>query len=452
MSLQRYLFILVTLFILLLGLGQLWYFDHLEQQLATEVEQKSLTLSKRILDISSQYTTPSSTNARVNIDIQTTPNKHMDLGNGVVFTTGDKTQTLTISRQSSEATKTAAQVLIRPLQDSRAFTIFHRSGTHFDQQVVQFDQQNSAVAQYFNQLMWATAILCVCGVLFALWLAKHISNPLSRLSSGFQQLEQGNLGSTIPEQGIKEVKNTFARFNRMSKRLLQLNAIEKSYQQREQLAELGEVARGLAHALRNPLNTIGLAAEQLQQQNLPLNEQQQLARQIQHKVKHLDANIKALMNLTTSGIDRHQAIDLISIIEDVRMELSMSYHQQIVVDCPQEVAFFGAANEVRTILHSLITNAVEASPSDRPVKVIANMQDNTLKIDISDQGSGIDTTIKDQLFKPHISTKAEGAGMGLYIAKRMSQLYYQGDVQLQSSPSGGTIASLILRSQTQEQG
>ena len=67
-----------------------------------------------------------------------------------------------------------------------------------------------------------------------------------------------------------------------------------------------------------------------------------------------------------------------------------------------------------------------------------------------DQGKGIDPQIKSQLFKPHITNKPEGAGMGLYIAKRISNLHYHGDISLTDNSPQGCIATLTLSSATTE--
>ena len=238
------------------------------------------------------------------------------------------------------------------------------------QQIVSFNQQDSALSNYFNWLTSGTIALFAVGVMFAYWLARHISRPLKSLSDGFNRLEDGELGTQVSPQGIREVRVTLDKFNHMSERLAHLNQLEKQFQQQQQLAELGEVSRGLAHTLRNPINTIGLAVEQMSLDTTSDEQRNVLSHQIRQKINHLDGTIKALLSLTASGVNRDQNIDINTVIEDIIMELSMSGNATPVHFSPREPLMIkGAHSEIRAMLHSLLTNAVEASTADSPVNV-----------------------------------------------------------------------------------
>ena len=67
-------------------------------------------------------------------------------------------------------------------------------------------------------------------------------------------------------------------------------------------------------------------------------------------------------------------------------------------------------------------------------------------VKVVDEGKGLADDIKENLFKPHITSKSEGAGMGLFIVKRLSQLHYGGDVELHNRAEGGCEATLTLQS------
>ena len=67
-----------------------------------------------------------------------------------------------------------------------------------------------------------------------------------------------------------------------------------------------------------------------------------------------------------------------------------------------------------------------------------------------DSGSGLSSDDIDNLFKPHFTTKSEGAGMGLFIVKRICEMYYQGSISLHNIDSGGCEAKLILNHALQD--
>jgi signal transduction histidine kinase len=468
MSLKRYLFVIIAVFVLLLSATQLFFINTIQQQISSEVEDKSRALSKQALKlladtlpsseriITAQHIGPlprtkSDTPAWV-IRINNTPNKVVDLGEGYEFVTGNQTQTVKIASRVNPPVvefreRLAGQLQamhFRPLDDSYAFAVSNNSDGQIAQHIVQFGKHDSAINQYFNWLIGGTLMLTVLGLLLAYWLASHISQPLQTLAKGFVNIEQGHLGSQVTPSGIKEVRDTMLSFNQMSHRLVELSEIEKRFGQQQQMAELGEVARGLAHTLRNPINTIGLAIEQMSHTDMPQNQRIELASQVRQKISHLDNSIKGLLRLTTSDMTRNQTIDLNQVVNDIELEMAMTSNTKIAFSPVQSVEMLGAEVEIRAMIHTLVVNAVEASDEQQTVSVFVSQQNDAVQVQVLDQGTGLDPQIEAQLFKPHITSKPEGAGMGLYIAKRICQLHYHGDIQLSENSPKGCIATLTL--------
>src|SRR5690606_30297770 len=95
------------------------------------------------------------------------------------------------------------------------------------------------------------------------WLAHRITAPLRGLGLTAGELADGRLGAQAPVAGSPEVRDTITTFNRMSTQLAELQQQAEQLRQRRALTELGEIGRGLAHALRNPLHAVGLTLEEL---------------------------------------------------------------------------------------------------------------------------------------------------------------------------------------------
>jgi signal transduction histidine kinase len=463
MSLKRYLFLLVALFVVLMAAIQLSFIYYVQQQVSAEVEEKSRALSKQAIELLLESTlpdlkqqTPVKSSNELSIRIKSTPNKMIELGDGYQFITGEQTKTISISSAhepsnviiKDELRGGLQQLSISRLKNNYEFSVDVDNNRHFHRQIIQFDKKDSAVQRYFNWLILATLVASVVGLFLAYLLARHISIPLAHLSKGFKQLEDGDLGSLVVVGGIKEVRDTLLRFNHMSIRLAELNDLERQFAQQQQMAELGEVARGLAHTLRNPINTIGLAIEQMSQQQMTDQQRSELAIQARQKIVHIDNTIKSLLTLTTAGVDRAQIVDINQVIEDIIMELSMVGSNQIKFSASQRCELQGAESEIRSMIHTLLVNAIEASPDSEPVSVFIDTNNNKIAVTIIDQGTGIEESIQKELFKPHVSTKPEGAGMGLYIAQRICRLHYQGDLTLKSNIPQGCIAELTLSQQT----
>jgi signal transduction histidine kinase len=310
------------------------------------------------------------------------------------------------------------------------------------------DTLPSSSKNLFNRIQITLVIVGLLGLVFAYWLSIKFNKPLKQLTDGFQQLAQGEYQHQVKEQGVGEIRATIKLFNQMVKRLQQLSTAEKQHKEIAHLAELGEVSRGLAHALRNPIHTIGLSIEQLSDDHLSEQQKTKLIKTMQNKIANIDKNIKGLLTLTTTGINREDKVPLLAVIQDIMLEYKSYQNKDIAfeISVDKNIQVTGAESEIRSILHTLINNACEANDSHSKVIIKSIIHKNTnIDIIVQDQGKGIDEHIQDQLFQPHVSTKPEGAGMGLYIAQRLISLHYQGNISLanhvnQNQQTDGCIA------------
>jgi signal transduction histidine kinase len=245
----------------------------------------------------------------------------------------------------------------------------------------------------------------------------------------------------------------------MSNQLDNLADAESKLQQQQHLTEISDVSKGIAHALRNPMHTIGLAIEQLQNSELPQVQKNKLFSQIQSKIVQLDKNIKALLAVTSDGLQRDQTLLLSALIQDVILELKQTHNNakgklEVHLELDRSIKIVGAESEFRSIIHTLIFNAYEASletindpekqDQDKMItlKIKTYTENELAVISIIDFGSGLTKDIESKLFTAHCSTKAEGAGMGLYISKRLVELYYDGTLTVENNLTENSISGV----------
>jgi signal transduction histidine kinase len=298
--------------------------------------------------------------------------------------------------------------------------------------------------QLINNIQWVLVICCFIALILAYWLSGQFNKPLKSLSLGFRKLAQGDYQHHVDETGVKEMRETIRHFNATVIHLDELTLAAKHHSEIAHLAELGEVSRGLAHALRNPIHTIGLSIEQLSDEDLTENQRILLIKTVQNKIHHIDKNIKALLTLTTTGVQRDDHVPVLAVIQDILLEYKSCQNrpQTFITDVEPSLEIIGAESEIRSIFHTLIINACEANPINGLVNISAkDNTDGVIILNVIDQGKGIDPAIADKLFQPHISTKPEGAGMGIYIAHRIINLHYHGDIVLKNAIPNGCEAS-----------
>lgn len=288
-------------------------------------------------------------------------------------------------------------------------------------------------------------VAILLGWLATFWISHRVSKPLQHLQAGHRQLATGTLGIQLQEEGSQELRQTIRDFNQMSEQLAEWQQLLKRQQQLEQLAELGEISRGMAHALRSPLHVIGLALEQLADEQDP-EQKQQLQHQIRQKMQAIDHHIQQLLAIKQDA-PREQEINIPALLEDLQLELS-SHPKHPTLQCSygENLPLLrGNDIELRNIIHTVLVNAVEASPDNATILIDTHCDNNSYVLKITDQGKGLDEAIKARLFQPHITTKPDGAGMGLYIARRQIRLHYDGDITLRNNPGGGCIATITLK-------
>ena len=478
MRIQQALALGILTIFLLMAIGQLgtlwWFQQQLQQQLTTQ----SGELSKMVL-------------ARTAEKLQLVTHNITEQGQSFVFSTENQLETTTTESSSSPqqtntgqsaATSTAPTIIATPTantttqgaapsasnpqikvirmdtlsanalpgvmqQELEQILVELKTDQPSSTQWVQrfkVERQGSSqqiLQQYLSYQLFALLISIMLALSLTLWLGYRFIAPLQLLVSGFRRLAQGEQQVQLAfTPTLQEYQYVLNQFNLTSQQLDELASHREQLAQQQQLVELGEISRGLVHALRNPIHTMALALEQLPQTD---PQQQALQQLIEQKMQHINRTLTALLTLSCEGVDRRQPVSLPLILQDIALEFSYQ-PVQLALWLPDQLLLQGAETELRSICHAVISNAVEASPIDGIVTIQLTEQQGTAILQVMDQGPGIPSAIAGQLFQPHISSKAEGAGMGLYLCQRLLQRYYHGHVELQAASSGGCIAILTI--------
>ena len=410
MSIRFALFSGIIALLLVMALSQTALIYGFKQRLQQEITEQSTELTRVVLQMTAEklqagsHTTqaPAEVKQQVKIiELEKTPGTVVNLQNQL-----------------------QQQLLVLTSKDPQQLKTWH----------VKTDRSTSPlIADFMRYTLLMIGISTIIAILLALYLAHRFIRPLDHLLQGFRQLQDGELGHTIKEQGLQEYRYVAQQFNQMSVQLAQLAEQAEQAQQQQHLVELGEISRGMVHALRNPIHTLTLLLEQVAHSD-DAALRQQLADTAEQKMQQINRSLTALLTLSCADINRQHRVSLLSVVQDLMLEFSSASVQfQLAGDT--DLVINGAESELRTILHAVISNAVEASPAEGVISLTFDKRQKQLLID--DMGPGLDATIAAQLFSPHCSSKAEGAGMGLYIAQRLLQRYYHANISLDNRVGGG---------------
>ncbi len=226
--------------------------------------------------------------------------------------------------------------------------------------------------------------------------------------------------------------------------------------QAQRNAAWSEVARRLAHEIKNPLTPIQLSAERLRHKYLgkmptrDSNALDRLTRTIVQQVEAMKAMVNAFSDYARAPQIQLRDVDVNELVNDV-VELYRASDSEVVIettlakDLPPLEA---DADRLRQILHNLIKNALEASPPETPARIhietlfVKEPSRDLVEIRTRDFGRGLPENLTDDIFDPQVTTKTKGSGLGLAIVKKIVE-EHGGVVWAESQPQGG--ASVIMQ-------
>ncbi len=224
-------------------------------------------------------------------------------------------------------------------------------------------------------------------------------------------------------------------------------------------AAWGDVARRLAHEIKNPLTPIQLSAERLRRKLLPqLNEDDaEVVERATHTIVQQVESMKAMVN-AFGDYARPPAMQLAPvdlnklILEIIELYQANPIHAYLELSLDEDTPYIeGDAIRIRQLLHNLIKNSLEAlegSSAGRlyvTTRCIEDVGGEFVDLRVSDNGPGFPPDMIDRLFEPYVTSKVKGNGLGLAIVKKIVE-EHGGAVWAQNTRSGGaTIRIRLLR-------
>ena len=285
------------------------------------------------------------------------------------------------------------------------------------------------------------AVLLVAGLFASAFLSRRLTQPLRSLADGAEALGRGDFGIQVPESASGEVGDLQRAFNGMSARLAELEAERELWQEREHLAQLGDLSRGLAHTLRNPLHTLGLAVEELASGP---DDRQDLVTTSRSQIRRIDRWLRSFLALGAEEVAEPEVTDLGVLVRGVALESVQQGSDVRVVGGNDRLMVQVVPGAVRAAIGNLIENATEVSPEGEPVEVTIAVEDDDAVVRIVDGGPGIPDSVRERLFSPHVTTKVGGSGMGLFLARQLIVGMHGGILEVVDGVEGGTVATMRL--------
>ncbi len=317
--------------------------------------------------------------------------------------------------------------------------------------------QASAVRSSVRRLFVATVVVAVLlGTLANVFFYRSLL-PLKSMVDAVRDITRGHYEVRVPAEGGDEVAFLAGEFNAMAQALgeqrLEIERNQRFLRQSEKLSAIGELSLGVAHEVRNPLSTIQMTLHALRKrQDLSRVESERVDLAL-HEVDRLEGLVSSLLEYGRPTAPHMAAVDVAALIEH-SIDLVEAESARCGVRVTAEAIEPGLPrieaddDQVMQILVNLLLNAVQASPEGGRVRVAAALDAGArtgaaVSIRIADDGPGIDPEELKRIFTPFFTTRRDGTGLGLPVARKIAEAH-GGELTVDSTPGRGTTAELKL--------
>jgi nitrogen fixation/metabolism regulation signal transduction histidine kinase len=288
-------------------------------------------------------------------------------------------------------------------------------------------------------------VILLLSLAFALLMAERLSNPIRRLAEGANIVAQGDWAYRLRLSAGGEIGHLVSAFNDMVSRL---DTQRRRLIDMEKMASWREVARHLAHEIKNPLLPIRLTVEELRDQykggDAAYRELvDESVRVVGEEVDHLQTLVKEFSAFARLPELKPRRGSLETIVADVaRLYAQVPVH--IDVDPGLGDSRFDP-DQMRRVVVNLMDNAASAlKDTERPeISICLSRERDDVVLSIADNGPGIEPGAAGRVFEPYFTTKPEGSGLGLAMVKNIV-LLHGGSIDVRSRPGKGTTFVIAL--------
>ncbi len=353
--------------------------------------------------------------------------------------------------ERTRATAALAQLIIKEqliLAKSAELADYHRQRVT---RTAEDLEETEAGLRTFTIFLGATAILV--GLLVTAWVTLAL-RPLRRLRDAARRIAAGDYQSRIAEQGPTEVADLAREFNVMGRAV---DERERERVRSERLAAVDKMASMIAHEVRNPLSSIGLNVEMLEEELERLTagdaasgeEARALCKSTLHEIHRLNSlteDYLTLARLPKPSLEQKPLAPILRAVADfVREDMSKRKVELSAVVEAEDASAAVDSEQLWQCLLNLLRNAAEAVAQKGGGRVELRLRraGEHVVIDVKDDGSGIEEQVLPRLFDPFFSTKKHGSGLGLALTQEIVR-DHGGEISVKTELRQGSTFSISL--------
>jgi len=311
------------------------------------------------------------------------------------------------------------------------------------------------IIKKLNRLRWwifiAATMAAIIGGMAGLYFSRTLILPLQRLAGATYSIARGNWEERLENVRTDEVGRLTESFNMMAASLVakkeELENTYKALVQKEKLAEVGNFSMIIAHELKNPLGIIKGSVDILDKPSTEAALKTTMIRYIQDEVLRLNKLINDFLSFAKPTPPNKSPADINRLVKRLAEHFTVPAEIDKCITIKADPGNLPKIDideeQIYQVLLNLVNNAVQSIDKKGTVFLETEKGDTVVRIRVSNTGAKIPDDLKEKIFEPFMTTKAQGTGLGLSIVKKHVE-NHQGHITVSDRESGGTTFEITL--------
>jgi signal transduction histidine kinase len=273
---------------------------------------------------------------------------------------------------------------------------------------------------------------------------------IQALEAGVAAIREGRFESEIPETGAEEFRRLVRELNLLGAQMSRARSESgrTGVDQTRLLVRLGEMAAGVAHELRDPLQTLSLELDAVLRAAKGAPAVEEHVKEARRKVNRLDRAIRGFLTVARLRPPTSEPLDIDALLREVHDELepdaNLAGLELVRERSDEALNTRGDKQVLRQALHNLVKNSIQAQPTrDGRVVLRCGRSNGSIWMSVEDTGPGMSPAVLEKAFDLFFTTKSDGTGVGMALVRQAVELH-GGDVEVRSRPDEGTVVTMRL--------
>lgn len=302
------------------------------------------------------------------------------------------------------------------------------------------------------QRMSANLLIFSIGIVLTFIISKRYTSHIDSLNEAALKVAQGDFSYRLKIKSKDEIGKIAESFNFMIQKLEENQHLKDRLREAEHLSAIGQLSRTIAHEIRNPLNFINLSIdhliEKLKKESPNSKEHTKLLESMKQEIYRVNNLVTEYLEYTRPlKLNRKEASmveildEVISIAESTAVTEGIQIYRDYQIDFTVNVD----TDLIKSCILNIITNAFQAMKASevKNLFIKTELREDEFVITIADTGAGVPEELIDKIFEPFFSTKREGLGLGLPLAKKVIE-EHGGRIEFKSTLGKGSEVKIYL--------